>query len=67
MHCIQIVVAWPKVKSCIDDCGNYLNWTDLGTEYKIVTCHKVFMYVCTIEKDDPRSADQADFEDNYKD
>ena len=63
---ITLEVPWIKAKMCHTTCGTYMNWTELCEEYKIVVQHKLFIYVCTIAKEDPRSEDQADFEDNYK-
>jgi len=63
---VQLTASWSKAKDCHVNHHNWLNWTDMGSEYKIVVHHPPFVYVCTITKEDPRSADQADFEDNYK-
>lgn len=65
-YLVQLSVTWTKIKDCHVNHGNRLHWTDLGTEYKVVVGHGAFTYICTITKTDPRSADQIDFEDNYK-
>ena len=65
-YAIHLDVTWAKAKSCYTNCGSVLHWSDLGTEYCIVVGHGPFTYKVTITKEDPRSADQADFEDNYK-
>ena len=63
---IQLACFWAKVKDCIDNHGSEFHWSDLTTEYKVISSHGPFLYIVTIAKEDPRSADQADFEDNYK-
>ena len=63
---LYIEASWDKVKACHVEHHNWMNWTDMGTEYKILVEHTPFVYICTITKEDPRSADQADFEDNFK-
>lgn len=64
--CYEINTTWAKCKNCVDNHNNKISWTDLTTKYTIVVDHAPFRYVCDITKEDPRSADQADFEDNYK-
>lgn len=63
---MELVVSWAKIKACVDNHSNYLNWTDLDSEYVLRVEHRPFVYKCTIAKVSPRSSDQADFEDNYK-
>jgi len=65
LHIIE--TAWEKLKTCHNTHGNKISWSDLGSKYTVLVDHAPFRYVCTIEKTDPRSSEQIEFEDSYKD
>ena len=65
MQLTEIQTIWDKVKASHEDHGNKISWIDLVTKYVICVDHGPFRMICEIDKTNPRSEDQADFEDNF--
>lgn len=63
----QLLVTWAEMKSFADSRGVSLQWVDLNGVYYIVGIDGAFSLSTKIIKESPASADQSDFETNYKD
>lgn len=60
-------LSWPQYKQiCITEKAIPVQYTDKGTWYDVFAVDDTILYSLEISKENPRSVEQADFEDNYK-
>ena len=59
-------VDWTTFKGFIDDRSLSVQYVDINDAYYLKAIDGNFSLDCKIQKDDPATSDQTDFEDNYK-
>jgi hypothetical protein len=62
-----ITTIWLRVKEHAISNRTKVCWVEICDRYCIYTEVRGFRLICEILKTDPKSDDQIDFEDNYKD
>src|SRR3972149_4162647 len=67
MSSITKETTWEKFKSYVDSKQLNIQFLDDDDDiYELYAIAEGFVVLCIIKKDDPRTSEQADFEDNYK-
>jgi len=59
-------LKWDKLKVVVDTKSLSIQWVDANNTYFLFAVDHTFIIESTIKKTSPRSANQIDFEDNYK-
>lgn len=63
---MKIDQEWTEFKSMVATKVLSLQYEERDSLYKLWACDGPFIFCCVIRKEDPKSDDQVDFEDNYK-
>lgn len=63
----EISTDWESIKSYIDEPSIIYQYIDINNKYYIVALYGPFRLECIIDKTDPKSSEQLEFEENYKD
>lgn len=64
---MEIKVTWDIIKTFVDLRNISIQWIDLGNCYELFALDSQLNIQCTLNKVDPPSVEQIDFETNYKD
>lgn len=60
------ILPWSEFKAFVDDGGLPLQYVEFSDRYVMRAERGPFMFGCQINKSDPASADQAEFEADYR-
>lgn len=63
---MNITVDWNEIKTFVDARDISIQFIEFDNRYTLAAFDGTFSLVSNLFKKDPRSADQIDFEDNYK-